>query len=74
VAIAGSDFDVSGSAACPAGKVAVGGGLTLADPAGDVVVAESHPTAGGGGWAVTVLNNSFDANSMTPYAICANAA
>lgn len=74
VPIAGSDFDVSGSAACPAGKVAVGGGLTLGDPAGGVLVAESHPTAGGASWALTVVNFSDQANSMTPYAICANAA
>jgi hypothetical protein len=74
VAIAGSDFDVSGSAPCPAGKVAIGGGLTLGDPTGGVVVAESHPTAGGAGWALTVLNLSVEANNMTPYAICANEA
>jgi hypothetical protein len=48
--------------------------LTLGDPTGGVLVAESHPTVGGAGWALTVLNFSDQANSMTPYAICANSA
>jgi hypothetical protein len=73
VPIAASDFAVSGSASCPAGKLAVGGGLTVADPEGEVVLTESRPAAGGADWVVTVLNYGAD-NSITPYAICAAAA
>ncbi len=70
VAMAFEDFVVTGSAACPAGKVAIGGGVEIADPEGEVLLTESHPLAGGSGWAVTSLNYGGD-NSMTPYAICA---
>lgn len=73
VPIAASDFVVSGSASCPTGKLAIGGGLTVDDPEGEVSLTESHPAAGGSGWVVTVLNYG-EANSMTPYAICAGAA
>ncbi|MEO5576420.1 MAG: hypothetical protein ABIR67_05840 [Gaiellaceae bacterium] len=72
IGIADSDYDVVGVANCPAGKVAVGGGVSLADPTSSVVlIAESKPTAGGAGWTVTVLNTDFAAASMTPYAVCA---
>jgi hypothetical protein len=73
VAIAESDFVVSGSASCPAGKLAIAGGVAVGDPEGEVLLSESHPAAGGSGWVVTVLNYG-GANSMTPYAICAGAA
>jgi hypothetical protein len=73
VAISAAEFVVSGAAACPSGKVAVGGGVTIADPLGEVSVAESFPQAGGSGWAITALNYGGD-NSMTPYAICATQA
>ena len=73
-AIAASDFDVSGSVDCPAGKVAVGGGVTLADPGGGVALLESSPKPLGAGWNVTVGNFSEDPNSATPYAICAASA
>ena len=73
-AIAGSDLDVSGSVDCPAGKVAVGGGVTVGDPGGGVVLVESSPKPLGAGWNITVLNLSSDPNSATPYAICAASA
>lgn len=74
VAISGTDFDVATSVNCPAGKVATGGGVTLGNRAGGVVMLESSPTALGAGWAVTVGNLSSDPNTATPYAICANTA
>lgn len=74
VAISGAAFDVSTSVPCPAGKLAVGGGVELDVQGGGVVLAESHPTAGGAGWGLTVLNFSEDANGMTPYVICATQA
>jgi hypothetical protein len=72
VAIAGADFDVVVAAACPSGKVALGGGVSLGNRAGGVVLVESRPTALGAGWTVTVANFSSDPNSATPYAVCAN--
>jgi hypothetical protein len=74
VAIAGTDFVVSASANCPAGKVATGGGVSIADPEGFVLMVESRPIGLGTGWFVSVANLSEDANSATPYAVCANAA
>ena len=74
VAIAGTDFVVSASANCPVGKVATGGGVSISDPAGGVVMVESRPVALGAGWFVSVANFSEDPNSATPYAVCANAA
>ncbi|HZG35808.1 MAG TPA: hypothetical protein VEY87_08165, partial [Gaiellaceae bacterium] len=67
------DFVVEGSASCPDGKVAVGGGVRVADPSEDVAVASSSPADDGSGWLVTVLNYGGD-NSMTPYAICGGTA
>jgi Collagen triple helix repeat (20 copies) len=72
--ISGADFEVGGSVDCPAGKVAVGGGVTLGDPSGGVVMLESSPKPLGAGWQVTVGNLSSDPNSATPYAICAASA
>ena len=51
VAVAGDDFDVAISVSCPAGKVAIGGGVSLGDPAGGVVMVESRPMALGAGWS-----------------------
>ena len=75
VAILESDFDFTASATCPAGKVVLGGGANIADPLEEVLFASSRPTVSGStyGWSVTVLNYG-GANTMTPYAICANAA
>lgn len=72
VPISGDDFNVPASVNCPAGKVAVGGGVSLGNPAGGVALAESRPTALGDGWAVTVINFSPNPNSATPYATCAS--
>ena len=65
---------MSAEASCPAGKLAVGGGVSLADPQDAVFVSQSRPTVGGAGWAVTVFNFFEDTNTLTPYAVCANAA
>jgi hypothetical protein len=75
VAVLGSDFVVTAAATCPAGKVVLGGGANIADPLQEVLFASSQPTVVGStyGWSVTVLNYG-GANTMTPYAICANAA
>jgi hypothetical protein len=75
VAVAVEDFVVSASVACPAGKVVLGGGSDAAVLDGDMFVVRSRPTLAGAtyGWSVTVLNYG-GANTLTPYAICANAA
>ncbi|HUQ21697.1 MAG TPA: hypothetical protein VM049_01650 [Gaiellaceae bacterium] len=74
VAISGDDFDVAVTANCAAGKVAVGGGVSIGDPGGGVVMVDSRPTTLGAGWTTTVANFSSDPNSATPYAVCANSA
>ena len=75
LAVLVSDFVVTAAATCPAGKVVLGGGASVADPSGEVVVATSRPTVAGAtyGWSVTALNYGGD-NTLTPYAVCANAA
>jgi hypothetical protein len=73
VAIAGTDFNVALSVDCPAGKVATGGGVSVASPSLGVVMVDSRPTALGAGWATTVANFGDQANSATPYAVCATA-
>jgi hypothetical protein len=70
VAMTFDDFEMTASASCPAGKLAIGGGVTVASPGDEVLMAESHPTAGGAGWSVTVLNYGAD-NSMTAHVVCA---
>jgi hypothetical protein len=74
LAVLAADFDVTAAAVCPAGKVVLGGGANIADPLEEVFVASSRPTVSGAtyGWSVTVLNYGGD-NTLTPYAICANA-
>jgi hypothetical protein len=74
VAIASSDFDVAASVACPAGKLAIGGGVDVGDSGLQVDISESYPIANGSGWNVTVHNYEGTDNTMTPYAVCANAA
>jgi Collagen triple helix repeat (20 copies) len=74
VAITPDDFDVSTAAACPAGKVAVGGGVSIGDPSVSLDVSQSYPAVDGSGWNSTVHNYSGTSNSVTPYAICANQA
>ena len=72
IPITGADFDVSQTNNCAAGKVAIGGGVSVANPAGLVFVVQSHPTAGGAGWAMTVYNAENASNTLTFYAVCAN--
>lgn len=71
--IAAADLVVTTSATCPAGKVALGGGASVADPMGEVLFTSSRPTVAGAtyGWSVTLLNYGGD-NSVTPYAVCAS--
>ena len=74
VAIEADAFDVSGSATCSTGKVAVGGGASLADPS-SASISASHPNQTGDAWNVTINNSMFEAeNTMTPYVICATEA
>jgi len=75
LAVLGSDFVVTVAVTCPAGKVVLGGGANVADPLEEVSVASSRPTVSGSiyGWSVTVVNYGGD-NTLTPYAVCANAA
>jgi hypothetical protein len=72
VAIVPADIIKVVSASCPAGKVAVGGGVSFSNPERGVAVAESLPTALGAGWTVTVQNFFPESNSATPYAVCAS--
>jgi hypothetical protein len=69
---------VSGTATCPPGKVAVGGGASLANAGdgGGIRFAQSYPTAEGGtyGWRVTIVNNWLETTALTAYAICATTA
>ena len=74
VTINASDFNVPVSVNCPAGKVAVGGGVTRGNPNGGVVMGEARPTVGGTGWTVTMFNLIEAADTATPYAVCANTA
>ena len=69
-----SDFDVSVSVACPAGKVAIGGGANIGDATVSIDISESYPAADGSSWNVTVHNYAEMDNTVTPYAVCANAA
>jgi hypothetical protein len=65
---------LSATASCPTGKLAVGGGASVADPSIAGVMVESRPTAGGAGWSASIFNDSEADTTMTPYAVCANAA
>jgi hypothetical protein len=59
-----------GTANCPAGKVAVGGGVKVADPT-NVFVVDTYPNADGGGWTATVANAGASDSTYTVYAVCA---
>ena len=61
----------TGSADCGAGKLAVGGGGSLADQTVIAWVSSSYPAADGHGWTVTGLNLQYDKTvSLTPYVLC----
>lgn len=59
---------------CPPGKVATGGGASVADPLAAGLTVETYPMALGAGWTVSIWNDSGGATSMTPYVICATQA
>lgn len=61
----------SSTAACPTGKVVIGGGFTTGNQAANVY--DSFPAAGGTGWTVGMKNESIDITSsitITPVAVC----
>ena len=55
-------------------RLAIGGGVTRGNPNGFLVIGESHPTALGAGWTVTMFNLVEQADTATPYVVCANPA
>lgn len=61
---------------CAAGTFAVGGGVTSPDESifGSDYLVDSHPTAGGAGWAVTVENKTAGLLNYTAFAVCVPAA
>ena len=73
VAVAGLEVG-SATASCPTGKLAIGGGVSVTNPAVAGLMVESQPLALGAGWSVSVYNDSEDPTSITPYAVCANEA
>ena len=73
MAVAGLEVG-SATANCPTGKLAIGGGVSVTNPAVAGLMVESHPLALGAGWSVSVYNDSEDTTSITPYTVCANEA
>jgi len=67
-------FD-TGSAACPAGKVALGGGVKLSSEA-DLNIIDSYPSADGSGWNGSAFeaNDASSSGTFTVYVVCATAA
>jgi hypothetical protein len=57
----------TGTAPCPAGKVAVGGGVKVSDPL-EMYMIESYPSADGSGWSGTAA--AFTSTTFTVYAVC----
>jgi hypothetical protein len=57
----------TGTATCPTGKVAVGGGVKVADPT-ELYMIESYPSADGSGWNGTAA--AFTSTTFTVYAVC----
>jgi len=58
-------------AACPAGKLVMGGGFDFS-PSSSLMVASSHPLLDGTGWRVDLQRNNNAATPFTVYAICAS--
>ncbi|HEU0304552.1 MAG TPA: hypothetical protein VFR32_08225, partial [Gaiellaceae bacterium] len=59
------------TAACPSGKVVIGGGFTTGNQAANVY--DSFPAAGGTGWTVGMKNENIDLTSsitIAPLAVC----
>ena len=67
--VAASDISV-GTVNCPSGKVAVGGGAKVADPA-NVFIIDTYPNADGSGWTATVGNVGASDSTYTVSAVCA---
>jgi hypothetical protein len=65
------DTGDTGTATCPTGKVAVGGGVKAADPS-LIFMVESYPSADGSGWSGSA--DAFDSTTFTVYAVCVTAA
>jgi hypothetical protein len=70
VTLAAETFD-TGTATCPTGKVAVGGGVKAADPS-LISMLESYPSADGSGWNGSAA--AFDSTMFTVYAVCVTSA
>jgi len=64
-------FEDTGTAACPTGKVAVGGGVKAADPT-VLFMLESYPGANGSGWSGTAgeFNDAGASTTFTVFAVC----
>ena len=69
----GPNSTLSVSAACPQGKVAVGGGWS-SNMDSATLMNTSAPLAGGGGWTVTASNANLIGSSifLRPFAVCVN--
>jgi hypothetical protein len=61
------DTGDTGTATCPTGKVAVGGGVKGADPS-LIFMVESYPAPDGSGWSGSAY--AFDFTTFTVYAVC----
>jgi hypothetical protein len=57
------------AAACPTGKVAVGGGFYTFAPSYQYI-ASSVPSSGGTGWSVTANTDLFHTGDVGAWAIC----
>jgi hypothetical protein len=57
------------TATCPAGTLAVGGGVGIGDTSA-TSVADSFPEPGGRGWTVRVDNSALAAQAFTVVAVC----
>lgn len=68
-------FEDSGTASCPAGKVAVGGGVRAADPT-VLALIEAYPSADGSGWngSAGEFSDAGSSTTFTVYAVCVTAA
>lgn len=58
-----------GYAACPPGKVAIGGGWQ--GPLVDTTISDNYPGANDTAWYVTAASSASIYQSFTPYAVCA---
>jgi collagen triple helix repeat protein len=74
ISVPNDDFG-TGEAACPAGKIAIGGGSKTRDDAVFFLdPLESSPNANGTAWVVTAFNPNTTSASFIVYAICASTA